>query len=178
MTTLYLCAYMLFFAIEDLSAALASWRLIRPARKVTQLANRVLRRFVLPRFQPLVRVRSGLSRGMWIRVHFPEVAGYWYGRHELAVLEALACGVPVVATDLPQLREVIEHGKTGWLAAPADPHSLADTIVEALARDDALRQMAEEGRRQARLRFDVSRNVAKIEDCWQAAESPIGPFSQ
>jgi colanic acid/amylovoran biosynthesis glycosyltransferase len=90
------------------------------------------------------------------------------------IVEALASGVPVVSTNLPQVREVIEHGRTGWLAVPADAQSLADTIAEALAHGGALRQMAEEGRRQARLRFDVSRNVAKIQDCWQAAESLVG----
>src|SRR5262245_40822224 len=89
MTSLYLCAYRLFFAIEDFDAALASRRMTRPMRNVTQLTNRVLRRFVLPKFQPLVRVQSGLSRGMWARVHFPEEASYWSGRHELAVQEAI-----------------------------------------------------------------------------------------
>ena len=134
MTTLYLCAYMLFFAIEDLSAALASWRLIRPARKVTQLANRVLRRFVLPRFQPLVRVRSGLSRGMWIRVHFPEEAGYWYGRHELAVQEAIAAvvhqgsvvydvGAHIGAVALGTARLVGETGRV--VAFDGDPENVA-----------------------------------------------------
>ncbi|MFL6275190.1 MAG: glycosyltransferase family 4 protein [Blastocatellia bacterium] len=90
------------------------------------------------------------------------------------IIEAFACGVPVVATDLPQLREVIEHGRTGWLAASADPCSLADTIVAAIAGSGTLRQMAEEGRRQARMRFDVSRNVTEMQDCWQAAESLAG----
>jgi FkbM family methyltransferase len=89
MTSLYLCAYRLFFAIEDFGAALASRRMTRPMRSVIQLTNRVLRRFVLPKFQPLVRVQSGLSRGMWARVHFPEEASYWSGRHELAVQEAI-----------------------------------------------------------------------------------------
>jgi glycosyltransferase involved in cell wall biosynthesis len=87
------------------------------------------------------------------------------------IVEALACGVPVVATDLPQLREIIDHGRTGWLAAPADPRSLADTIVATLACNGDRWQTVEEGRRQARLQFDVSRNVAKMQDCWQAVES-------
>ncbi|HEX8087796.1 MAG TPA: glycosyltransferase family 4 protein, partial [Blastocatellia bacterium] len=71
------------------------------------------------------------------------------------IIEALACGLPVVATDLPQLREVIEHGNTGLLAVAGDPVSLANTIRDALADRHKLLKMSEEGRRLVRARFDV-----------------------
>ncbi|WP_315279445.1 glycosyltransferase family 4 protein [Kocuria carniphila] len=64
----------------------------------------------------------------------------------LKPVEALASRTAVVASDLPALREVIEHGVTGLLTPPDDPESLAATLVD-LARDASLRnRLAEAGR--------------------------------
>jgi glycosyltransferase involved in cell wall biosynthesis len=57
----------------------------------------------------------------------------------LKPVEALASRTAVVASDLPALREVIEHGVTGLLTPPDDPKSLADALVK-LARDPETRQ--------------------------------------
>src|SRR5204863_430658 len=49
-----------------------------------------------------------------------------------------AAGVPVVASDLPELRKLIERYRIGWLVDPADPAAVADGIATALAaRGDA-----------------------------------------
>lgn len=55
----------------------------------------------------------------------------------LTVLEANACGTPVVATDVPGLRDSVRDGTTGLLAAP-EPAALASSLVAVLS-DDALR---------------------------------------
>jgi glycosyltransferase involved in cell wall biosynthesis len=46
----------------------------------------------------------------------------------MVLLEAGACGVPVVATDVPGTREVIVDGETGWLAPAGDPERLATAM--------------------------------------------------
>lgn len=56
----------------------------------------------------------------------------------LGLLEALATGVPVVASDIPGNRSLIVHRKTGLLAPAGDAHRFADEL-ERLARDPALR---------------------------------------
>jgi glycosyltransferase involved in cell wall biosynthesis len=48
------------------------------------------------------------------------------------VLEAMAVGAPLVTTDLPLLRELVEHGRTALLAPPEDPGALAERIVRLL----------------------------------------------
>jgi len=48
------------------------------------------------------------------------------------VLESMASGVPVVATDIPGTRELVQASRTGWLAQPRDSASLAACILEAL----------------------------------------------
>jgi glycosyltransferase involved in cell wall biosynthesis len=50
-----------------------------------------------------------------------------------AVLEAQACGLAAVATDVGGTSEIVEDGVTGFLVAPRDPAALADKIASALA---------------------------------------------
>ncbi len=52
------------------------------------------------------------------------------------VLESIACGVPVVATDIPGTRELIQNGSTGWLVRPKNSQELAEVIVKALQNPD------------------------------------------
>jgi len=56
----------------------------------------------------------------------------------LKVFEAFACGLPLVASDLPSLRELLEHERDALLVAPDDAQALANGIERLLA-DDALR---------------------------------------
>ena len=55
-----------------------------------------------------------------------------------ALLEAMACGLPVVGADVPGIREAVRHGETGWLCAP-EAESLARAL-RALLDDGALRE--------------------------------------
>ncbi|WP_262925711.1 glycosyltransferase [Kocuria atrinae] len=64
----------------------------------------------------------------------------------LKPVEALASRTAVVASDLPALREVIDHGVTGLLTPPDDPETLAAALLE-LARDPQTRErLARAGR--------------------------------
>ncbi len=51
----------------------------------------------------------------------------------LALIEGMAAGCAVVGTRAPGVEELIDHGRTGWLAAPRDPESLAGAIQAALS---------------------------------------------
>lgn len=50
-----------------------------------------------------------------------------------SLIEACACGLPIVTTDTPGCREVVEYGVNGFLVPPKDPKSLADRLMHLLA---------------------------------------------
>ncbi len=60
------------------------------------------------------------------------LSSLWEGMPNV-VLEAMANGLPVVASNVDGVRELIDHNVTGWLVPPADPAALAITLAAALS---------------------------------------------
>lgn len=75
----------------------------------------------------------------------------------LAVLEALACGTPVVATQVGGIPEQILDGKTGFLAPARDPHSVVDLTARLLRDRELSIRMGQNAAEDARKRFDLER---------------------
>jgi glycosyltransferase involved in cell wall biosynthesis len=79
-----------------------------------------------------------------------------------SVLEALACGVPVVATAVGGLTETVQDGVTGWTARPGDPAALADALREAIDKPDEARRRVAAGAALVRERFDSRRAFDRL----------------
>lgn len=86
------------------------------------------------------------------------------------VIEALACGIPVIASDLPAMRDVIRHQETGFLFPPGDSEALALAIERAIASD--LSRLGNVGRQLVRTEFDVAVNAMQILKAWGEAPHP------
>jgi glycosyltransferase involved in cell wall biosynthesis len=69
------------------------------------------------------------------------VPSVWGEPLGVVVLEGLACGIPVVASRVGGIPELIEEGRTGLLVPPADPSALGRALLSAL-HDDALQERA------------------------------------
>jgi len=72
-----------------------------------------------------------------------------------SVLDAMAAGCPVVATDAAGVREAVLDGETGIIVPIRDPKALAAGIVRMTASPEMARRMAEAGRQRARRLFTV-----------------------
>jgi glycosyltransferase involved in cell wall biosynthesis len=107
---------------------------------------------------------AGVAERVFLLGRVPDVAA-WLGRATvyvhparwegfgLAVLEAMISGLPVVATNVSSLPELVADGDTGVLVPPDDPGALARGVARALAEP----QLGEAGRQRARTEFSVAR---------------------
>ena len=85
----------------------------------------------------------------------------------LAALEAMACGVPVVSTDVGGLPEVNVEGETGFLRPIGDVEGMTAAARTVLTQPDLHARMAEAARRVAVERYDIDRIVPQYEAHYQ-----------
>jgi L-malate glycosyltransferase len=83
----------------------------------------------------------------------------------LAALEAMACGVPAVTSDVGGLTELIEHGKGGYRVAAGDTAAMAARVLDIVVDDAALEYQRSEARRRA-ARFAAELVVPMYEDLY------------
>lgn len=87
------------------------------------------------------------------------------GRREgipVVLMEAMASGVPAVASDLSGIPELVEDGRTGLLAPPGDAPALAEALAR-LAGDPALRaRLGAAGRERVLAEFDIRANARRL----------------
>ncbi len=77
----------------------------------------------------------------------------------LVALEAMAAGLPIVASDALGNAEIIEHGRSGWLADAGDAGALAATVITALAEPAAMGTVAAAALDDYRSRYTAARMV-------------------
>jgi len=83
------------------------------------------------------------------------------------VLEAMACGIPTVATDVGDVHKVVKDGRTGFLVPPKDPKALGQRIIE-LLNDEALRKrMGEASRRLVENHYSWDSISNKVIACYK-----------
>ena len=82
----------------------------------------------------------------------------------LAVCEAMSAGIPVIASAVGGVPEIIDHGQTGWLLPAPTAAALADTITAAASLDDAaLREIAVRAAESVTRRFSVTAYLARCD---------------
>jgi glycosyltransferase involved in cell wall biosynthesis len=131
-------------------AGVAARVTLRGAETREQVAALLARSDVL--VAPSVRLRNGKQEGI-----------------PVVLMEAMSCGVPVVASELSGIPELVEHGRTGLLVPPGDPAALARAL-ERLHADRALRRrLGIEARRRVRREYDLAANAALLGRRFEAA---------
>jgi glycosyltransferase involved in cell wall biosynthesis len=99
----------------------------------------------------------------------------------LVLLEAMAASLPIVASRVATIPEVVIDGETGFLVPAGDPEALADALATLAANPERARAMGRAGSERLRRRFSVEKMVGDTELLYRelfeqrAAESALRP---
>lgn len=92
-----------------------------------------------------------------------------YEGFPLAVVEAFATGLPVIASNIGSLSELVDHGRTGLLFRPGDAQDLAGKIDWAFSHPTELARMRKEARAEYEAKYTAERNYQKLREIYQRA---------
>jgi len=88
------------------------------------------------------------------------------------LIEAAAAGRPIVASDIPGCREIVEDGRNGLLVPPRDADALADALERLIGDRDLRERMGREGRRIAEASFSEGAVVARTLEIYRELGPP------
>ena len=130
------------------------------------LGGRVFLDGARPRAEIAELMRSG---DILVAPSVPTPAGDQEGI-PVTLMEAMSTGLPVVASDLAGIPELVENGRTGLLVPPGDPVALAGAIARLCENADLRETLGRAGRERVRRDFDIDANTARLARRIQAGE--------
>ncbi|WP_051477273.1 glycosyltransferase [Arthrobacter sp. Br18] len=119
-----------------------------------------------------VELRGQVQRGEMpalLRSADAVVCAPWYEPFGIVPLEAMGCGVPVIAAAVGGLVDTVVDGRTGVHVPPQDPQAIARAVAEVLADPEWARGLGRNGNRRVRARYSWSRIAADTEKAYQLA---------
>lgn len=95
---------------------------------------------------------------------FPSV---WFEGFPMVIAEAFACGVPVIASRLGAMQEIVEDGRTGLHFSAGDAQDLATKIEWAWSHPDLMREMGNSARREYEAKYTPEHNYRALMDIYE-----------
>ena len=86
----------------------------------------------------------------------------------VSLMEALACGLPCLVSDIPANKEWIVENENGWLFQDGDADSLAEKILAAISQKEKLPQIGRASRRSAEMRADWKKNAKVLMNIYRS----------
>ena len=99
------------------------------------------------------------------------IPSVWFEGFPLVLLEAYASAIPVIASGIGSLGELVEHGTTGLVAGPGDPPALAARIQWAVDHPERMREMGRTARHRFETRFRAETHLAALLDSYEFARA-------
>ena len=93
----------------------------------------------------------------------------WYECFPLTILEAFACSLPVIASRLGAMAEIVDDGRTGFHFAPGDVADLAAKVKWAWTHPHEMRCMGMEARREYETKYTAERNYSLLMQVYERA---------
>jgi len=93
----------------------------------------------------------------------------WYETFGLTMVEAFACGVPVICSRMGAMREIVDDGRTGLHFTPGDNQDLAEKIEWAWNHPEPMRQMGKAAREEYESKYTAERNYPRLMEIYRDA---------
>jgi glycosyltransferase involved in cell wall biosynthesis len=155
-----------FSAEKGIATLVDAWRKLKPALPLVlagdgELAPSLKQRAVagthfvgwLPKHEMLAHLK---------RARFLIIPSETYENFPLSLVEAFACGVPVVASRLGALAELIEHGRTGLHFEAGNSGDLAATVAWAWSHPREMEEIGRQGRREYEAKYTAAQNYVLL----------------
>jgi len=84
----------------------------------------------------------------------------------LVLFEAMACGLPVIATRVGGTPEIINHMKNGVIVPPRNPKAIAEVLSKLLAKEKLGKKIGEEAKKKIQKRFSWEENVRQLKEAY------------
>lgn len=99
-----------------------------------------------------------------------------YENFPLTILESFACGVPVIASKLGAMQEIVEEGRTGMFFTPGDSAALANSVTQAWERPDYMKALGDRARQLFEQKHTAAINYQNLINIYQQviAERSVG----
>lgn len=155
---------------------LAAWKRLAHQVPLVILGDGPMRQEVEKRVEEFgasaqVRVLGNVSREevfRWMRdACFLVCPSHWFEGCPLVVVEAFACGLPVIATGHGPTAEMIEHKRAGLHVAPGEDADLASKVDWAWSHPEEMSAMQLEARREYERKYTAERNYTQLVDLYR-----------
>ena len=103
------------------------------------------------------------------RARFLIFTSEWYETFGLTLVEAFACGVPVICSRMGAMKEIVDDGRTGFHFNPGDSRDLAEKVEWAWNHPERMRQMGEEARQEYEKKYTAEKNYPRLIEIYQKA---------
>lgn len=102
----------------------------------------------------------------------------WYEPFGITPLESMACGTPVIGSNVGGIKYSVEHGKTGFLVAPENPDELASRIFELLNNPEQLAEMRQHALKRVNFFFTWSKVAQQIDTLYERVLEKNNPLHE
>jgi len=131
-----------------------------PLKSAVQNSSKVKYQGQLDRIELIKKLHASVA------LIFPSI---WYEGMPMLIVEAFACGKPVIASNLGSMAELIQDGKTGLLFDPGNATDLAEKINWAYLHKEEMKQMGINARKEYEQKYTAERNYDLLMNIYNEA---------
>jgi glycosyltransferase involved in cell wall biosynthesis len=160
---------------KGIKTLLAAWRTLPQDRVLKVVGDGPLSKEVLiaceqhGNIECLGRQSKGAVNDLMDSAAFLVFPSEWYEGFPLVIVEALAKGLPVIASNLGSAAELVAHGKTGLLFPPGKATELANAAQWAFSHDSEMAHMSDAARAEFESKYTADHNYAQLMQIYSAA---------